>query len=105
MATVHGENVRVYKRALLLRLYGVVAIVLFMAHAAACGDACHHLAVHICQCGRTQIEQASCIQRVNTDTSAQVTAADNKVCEQLLDTCNCQALSEGNLLACGLSDE
>jgi hypothetical protein len=101
MATVHGENVRVYTR----RLCWLAGFVLAIAHAAGCGDACHHLAVHICQCGRTQIEQASCIQRVNTDTSAHVTPADKKVCEQLLDTCTCQALSEGNLEACGLSNE
>jgi hypothetical protein len=121
MATVHGENVRVYKRAAqatrrtlcglaalvpqLGRHIAVAALASVIAGNVACGDACHSLAVQICNCGRTQIEQASCIQRVNTDSSANVTAADRKVCENLQHTCTCQALSEGNLAACGLSNE
>lgn len=105
MATVHGENVRVYNRTAARNALYTICGVLAIAGSIACGDACHSLAVQICNCGRTQIEQASCIQRVNTDTGAKVSDADRKVCEKLQETCTCQALSDGDLAACGLSNE
>ncbi|MEZ4272853.1 MAG: hypothetical protein R3C68_15895 [Myxococcota bacterium] len=73
---------------------------------AGCDNACDVLNSRICACQPTDTDRQSCKQRV-TAAKRLVTLSpeDKERCEVLLDTCNCERLAEGDLAACGLSEE
>lgn len=71
---------------------------------AGCSTPCETLASHICGCSLNKTEEAQCLQRV-TSSTREATDADNVRCEQLLDTCTCDALEKNEPAACGLANE
>lgn len=99
MATVHGQNARVYIRTAM----AVLGLAVAMTVGTGCGNACQSLAKEICRCGRTQNDQNACVQRVTADTSQHPTKAQEELCQHLLDECTCDKLGTGDLAACGLA--
>lgn len=75
-----------------------------MALVSSCDDPCVDLAKKICRCSETQTEQQACIQRVDADAGErEASAEEQEVCADLIDTCTCKALAQGELAACGLT--
>jgi len=70
----------------------------------ACDSACTDLNKTICSCEPNETRQRACLERVSAG-SKSVDAAGLEACENLIDTCNCAALADGNLAACGLAKE
>lgn len=73
-----------------------------------CLDPCSQLAQKICSCLPTAAEQASCNQEATIQQNARsntLQATDRTYCTQKLSECECRALKEGNLAACGLARE
>lgn len=100
MATVQRGHSRVHT------LLSALVVLFAMHFVTACGDACTSLARKICRCERNQNDQQACISRVTSDTSVgSATEEEVAVCRRLDDTCNCQALANGDLAACGLAKE
>ena len=87
-------------------------LALALLTAASCGDPCRSLSERICRCERNTNAQNACVQRVATlagmrpnDPNSAVEQAGRNQCSQLMGTCTCDALAQGNLKACGLSLE
>jgi hypothetical protein len=74
----------------------------------ACGTPCKDLSDTICKCEPTDALQQACLQRVDAESQAvPLTEAEQDVCAGILDaeTCTCDALADGDLVACGLAIE
>ena len=81
-----------------------VALGLMALVAAGCGDPCVDLSHKICRCEPNDIEQRACMQRVDNDAATRKTNEKQRnECNQLIDTCSCSKLAEGDLAACGLA--
>lgn len=81
--------------------FAVTAMVL-----SGCDDSCVDLSQQICRCESTQTGQAACLQRLDGRVASRTpTANELEQCNELLDTCNCDALANGDYQACGLSEE
>ncbi len=71
---------------------------------AGCGNACVDLATTICDCSPTTAEQTACHNGVETQKLAQnANKAQLERCQELKDTCTCEALGARDLAACGLA--
>lgn len=84
----------------------LAAIVLLAAPAvlgSACQDPCVTLAERICNCAETPPERAECRQErvIGQRSVLVIDEADRDLCEAKLDTCNCTAIDQNNLDACG----
>lgn len=73
--------------------------------ASACSGPCRALSDQICECKPNEPERAACRERVRLSESQkpEVSIAEEAVCEQRLDDCTCEALTDGDLAACGLA--
>jgi hypothetical protein len=89
------------QRFLLVPLFPVLAALI----ASGCDDPCLSLARTLCRCERTETEQISCIQRVEAVAVPNPTPEEQDCCVQLLESCNCDALGDGDLAACGIAQE
>jgi hypothetical protein len=88
------------------RSEGLVALVLSLAVGAiaGCQGPCTTLAEQICACEPNRALENSCLQTVRAAMNQrEVSVAEAAVCEQKLDTCTCEALEDGDLVACGLA--
>lgn len=85
------------------RSFGLLlAGVLGLAPLAGCGNNCESLANLICNCLPNTSEQNACKQQIATASSQRsVTHAEDQYCGKLLQTCTCDALDRGDLVACG----
>ena len=86
-------------------LLGIVACALFAGPA--CGDPCRELSEAICRCSPSKADEQRCLRHVRSLAAQKhyaKTAASQAQCVGYLATCSCQALADGNLTACGLSD-
>ena len=83
----------------------VAAFAAFLA--GACEDPCVTLAQRICNCELTSGARDTCRTEriVNQQSSIKITDADREVCSKKLDTCDCDALDNNNLDACGFVPE
>jgi hypothetical protein len=72
----------------------------------ACGDPCVDLSKKICKCEPSDTEQQACMQLVDVE-SKNVEANDKQKdqCADLLDSCTCDKLADGDLAACGLAHD
>ncbi|MEL6339298.1 MAG: hypothetical protein AAFZ38_07825 [Myxococcota bacterium] len=71
-----------------------------------CDDSCLELSKEVCRCESTQSSQSACLQRLDTRTSGRdANPEEIERCNDLLDTCSCDALAVGDYEACGLSEE
>lgn len=79
----------------------------FLAAAAlsACKGPCDELRDRICDCGANDNLKEACQDRSRKTLDTKVTASDEAICEDLLETCSCIALEEGQLSACGLATQ
>ncbi|HET6345412.1 MAG TPA: hypothetical protein VFH51_10790 [Myxococcota bacterium] len=75
-----------------------------------CSDPCKDLSERICNCKSTVDEQRACLTQVSnlasqrqSDPNKAVEREGLDTCKNLLATCTCAALAEGNLSACGLA--
>lgn len=95
---------QVFGPKLLQRLALVWALI---APLAACGDPCRDLSDTVCNCMPSRQEQQACRKRVhalaaqNSDLSRDAKAT----CSELLQTCSCEALAQGDFSACGLAQD
>jgi hypothetical protein len=80
-------------------------LVLVALAASGCEDPCLSLARELCRCERTETEQLSCIELVETVSVPDPTEEEQDCCVQLLESCNCDALGDGDLAACGIAQE
>jgi len=69
----------------------------------ACQGPCRTLAEQVCQCAASPREQRACEVRIDANEQA-VTDAEAERCEDLTDTCTCEALELGKLQKCGLTE-
>ncbi len=71
-----------------------------------CLNPCQQLADKICSCEATEADKQACRRQVQTQqANYQPTNPQRIECQQMLTQCECRALKEGNLKACGLSRE
>jgi len=75
--------------------------------APACGDPCRDLSDTICNCMPSRTEQQACRKRVHGLAAQNATheQKDRQICDDLLQSCTCEALAQGNFAACGLSQD
>ena len=87
----------------------VVAVVIVggLCAAAGCSDPCTQLAQRICNCELTETARRSCRTDRITNQSGTVTIddADKEFCAQKLETCDCAALDNDDLDACGFVND
>ena len=83
-----------------------IMVLSFVAAAAACKDPCVKLAEKICRCEPTDAIQRACVARVGSESGIRKASdSEARACRAILDggTCSCDALADGNLEGCGLS--
>ena len=89
------------------RLLGLAALCLGALTLGGCSNACLRLAEQICVCLPDDGSRASCNQRAKDDqTTFPVRGADENVCQQLLDSKQCDCTQVGTpegKLHCGLA--
>jgi hypothetical protein len=88
-----------------LPLSGPLLVALLVgALGAGCEGPCRALAQRICECEPNARTRASCVQEVESNGSVrQPTAEEQERCNELLDTCDCDALEREDFVACGLT--
>lgn len=80
-----------------------VALLFALALAASgCDGPCRTLSERICSCEPNRTEEQACILKVQIRGNEPVSMAEEARCSELLDSCNCKALADGDYLACGL---
>ena len=85
-------------------LLGATALAAILAGGSAgCQSACDALAETICACEPNRTSESACLQAVAAADTRDVTEAEAADCEQRLDTCTCEALEDGDQVACGLA--
>lgn len=74
---------------------------------AGCTDPCVALAERICNCESTATLRRACIadRITNQQGRIETSDADKAFCTEKLDTCDCVAVDENNLEACGFVAE
>lgn len=90
-------------RAALVSATAVFAVALGVG----CTDPCVVLAERICNCESTASGRRSCIadRITNQQGRVETSEADQAFCTDKLETCDCQAIDENNLEACGFVEE
>ncbi|MCX7943957.1 MAG: hypothetical protein N2746_05550 [Deltaproteobacteria bacterium] len=68
-----------------------------------CSEPCLDLANRICDCEPTANRRNTCKNTFVRNNPVSISEGDEKRCEELLKTCNCEALKKGEYSACGLS--
>ena len=71
----------------------------------ACDEPCLALTRSLCFCERSELEQQACVRRVEAVAITAPTEAEENCCIRLQETCNCDDLADGNLAACGITQE
>ncbi|MEK7705199.1 MAG: hypothetical protein AAB426_09590 [Myxococcota bacterium] len=85
--------------------FQIVLVVAVLVGASACDSPCVTLGHVICDCETSETAQQSCRQTVDDRSKdTDVSSADEKRCSELLDSCSCNKLADGNLAACGLDE-
>lgn len=89
----------------------IVALTLLGA-AAACGDPCRELSDSICKCMPSRAQAQACRKRVHAlaaqnsrNAATQATPAQESACHDLLQSCSCERLAQGDFSACGLAED
>src|SRR5262245_20145782 len=68
-----------------------------------CNGPCEELANKICDCELSTTLKNQCLEQVRSAMqNRQVTNEESQVCEQKLDTCDCDRLASEDFAACGL---
>ena len=84
----------------------LLAALLTLSLAAAgsgCKDACDELSDLICDCEPNSTEQASCRETVKSMKATRTPSPDElQYCEDHLESCTCDSIEDGNLIACGI---
>lgn len=81
----------------------VAGLAFFTCISAGCDDACVALSEEICRCRPTEFQQQQCISRISDLASTESPSSTQRQrCEDLLDTCTCDALEAGDVSQCGL---
>ena len=80
----------------------VLFVVLFAACLFACDGPCTNLAEQICSCQPNETRERACLVNVDLSTRDPLEREDSR-CEELLQTCSCDALDRGDFEACGLT--
>lgn len=70
---------------------------------AGCTGPCRSLAEQICSCEPNDVEQQACVVRIDAVSDRTVSEAEANRCDQLLETCTCEALARDDFAACGLT--
>lgn len=90
-------NAAVFPRALVL--LGLVALL-------DCQSPCDELAHTICLCEATEAAQRTCTQTSDAQAARMtITDAQQLRCEDLLQSCSCEALAADDVAACGMARE
>lgn len=71
--------------------------------ASGCSGPCQTLAEMVCNCEPSRREQDSCLIRLDQNLDRSVTAEEEALCEEQLETCTCDALAQDDFAACGLA--
>jgi hypothetical protein len=83
----------------------VLAILgIFVAIVVACSTPCDDLANQICNCQPTADKRANCRRIFLAGNPVNISSERQNVCDQALQTCNCDELDAGNFAACGLAN-
>lgn len=89
----------------------VAALGAFFA-AAACGDPCRDLSDNVCSCMPTRAQAQACRKRVHAlaaqsarHAASRATEAEQNLCHNLLQSCSCERLAQGDFSACGLAED
>ena len=83
----------------------VLAFAAVIGAATGCDDPCLALTRDLCMCERTEFDQQSCVQRIESVSVSAPTEAEEDCCVRLQETCTCDKLGAGNLAACGIAQE
>jgi hypothetical protein len=67
-----------------------------------CQSPCDSLAETICECELNSAEESACLEAVRANRRP-VTIPEEETCSVHVETCTCEALEDGNLVACGLA--
>ena len=71
---------------------------------AGCDEPCRVLADQVCECEPSEARQNACKSNVSDRAAdTKVSEAEQERCSELLDTCTCERLEEGDWAACGLA--
>ncbi len=81
----------------------ILIIVIIFIFSYACSEPCLDLANRICDCEPTAKRRSLCKNTFVKNNPVSISEEDEKRCDKLLETCNCEALKEKNYSACGLS--
>ncbi|MDY7226938.1 hypothetical protein [Hyalangium rubrum] len=70
-----------------------------------CKGPCRELSEKLCECSANTLEREVCIRRASNDEAfIEPTSQDEAVCEQRLETCDCNNLeTDEGKIACGLA--
>lgn len=70
-----------------------------------CKGACRQLSEKLCDCNTNSVERELCVRRASNDEAlVEPTAEDEAVCEQRLDSCDCNTIeTDEGKVACGLA--
>jgi len=84
---------------------GVFGCVVGASALVGCQDPCVALAERVCNCELTPLERATCRRERVTNEQSRITITDDdrSICTAKLDTCDCAALDENRLDACGFA--
>lgn len=85
-------------------LLPIVLSLAYLTLQAGCTSPCRELSETICRCEPTESAVQNCLQSLNT-TGAQlsITAAEEEVCSDILESesCTCESLANGDSASCG----
>lgn len=69
-----------------------------------CLNPCEQLADKICSCEPTEAERQACKRQASIQKDQREIRNEDRIeCQKFMTTCQCRALEEGKLEACGLS--
>lgn len=92
-------------RVFFLTIFSVIPLFTVGAFSTGCRGPCRQLADKLCDCRTNTIDKQACQQEAAIEEGrATITSADDQICADLLDTCDCNAIDtlEGKQ-ACGLA--
>jgi phage-related protein len=82
---------------------GLAAIFGLSVALSGCSGPCRALAETVCSCEPNDVEQQACLVRIDAVSDRPVSPAEEDRCDQLLESCTCDALAVDNFAACGLT--
>ncbi len=88
------------RRSLELGLAAIFGLSLTLS---GCSGPCRALAETVCSCEPNDVEQQACLVRIDAVADRPVSTAEAERCDQLLESCTCDALAADNYAACGLT--